>query len=50
MTDELAQVAAEIVARTRAEQGKPRYVEDPETLTRVAALLLRTEGGRRGVG
>lgn len=49
MIAELEAVAAAIVERTRAEQGKPRHVEDPETLTRVAAVLLRT-GGRRGVG
>lgn len=48
MTD-LAAAAAEIVERTRAEQGKPRHVEDPETLTRVAAVLLQKEPSH-GVG
>lgn len=37
---DLAAVAASIVERTRAEQGLPRHVEDPETLTRVALVLL----------
>lgn len=51
MGDDLAAVAAAIVERTRAEQGKPRRVEDPETLTRVAAVLLsRREGVAHGVG
>lgn len=46
--DDVAAVAAEIVERTRAEQGKPRHVEDPETLTRVAAVLLARDGARGG--
>ena len=29
-----------IVERTRAEQGLPRYVEDPATLARIARILL----------
>jgi hypothetical protein len=39
--DDVAVVAARIVARTRAEQGKPRHVTDPDTLNRVAAVLRR---------
>lgn len=50
MIDELEAVAASIVERTRAEQGKPRHVEDVETLTRVAAVLLGREGGSHGMG
>jgi hypothetical protein len=38
---DLEQIAAGIVARTRAEQGKPRHVTDPDTLNRVAAVLRR---------
>lgn len=49
MIDELEVTAARIVERTRLEQGKPRYVEDAETLTRVAAVLAR-EGAPHGVG
>lgn len=49
MTEELAIAAARIVERTRAEQGKPRRVEDRETLSRVAHVLL-DRGGARGVG
>lgn len=48
MIAELEVIAAEIVERTRAEQGKPRYVEDAETLTRVAVEI--SGGSRRGVG
>ena len=38
---------AAIVARTRAEQGLPPKIEDPETLDRVARLLLRGQEHER---
>jgi hypothetical protein len=47
---DLAAVAARIVEQTRAEQGKPRHVEDPETLSRVALVLRAREGVLDGVG
>lgn len=37
---ELERAAVEIVERTRLEQGKPRRVEDADTINRVAAELL----------
>lgn len=49
MIDDVERVAAEIVERTRREQGKPRDA-DPETLLRVAAVLLHHEGVAHGVG
>lgn len=48
MTDEeFSAAAARIVERTRAEQGLPRRVEDPETLRRVAVVVRE---GSRGLG
>lgn len=41
--EEAATAAAALVERSRAEQGLPRYVEDPSTLRRVARILVTRE-------
>ena len=38
---DLTAAAAAIVERTRAEQGKPRYIEDPPTLASIARVMTR---------
>ena len=34
----------EYVARSRAEQGLPLYIEDPATIERIVAIFMETDG------